>query len=69
MENTIISEAQAEAARITGQADAEANRTYAEAYSADPEFFEFYTSLESYRKTLPDMTKVLSADSGYFQYL
>lgn len=67
--NTIISEAQAEAARITGQADAEANRSYAEAYSADPEFFEFYTSLESYRKTLPDMTKVLSADSGYFQYL
>ena len=65
----IISQANAEAARIMGEADAEANRIYAESYSADPGFFEFYTYLESYRSTLPGMTKVLSTQSPYFQYL
>ena len=65
----IISQANAEAARIMGEADAEANRIYAESYSADPGFFEFYTYLDSYRSTLPGMTKVLSTQSPYFQYL
>ncbi len=65
----IISQANAEAARIMGEADAEANRIYAESYSADPGFFEFYTYLDSYRNTLPGMTKVLSTQSPYFQYL
>ncbi len=65
----LISQANAEAARIMGEADAEANRIYAESYSADPGFFEFYTYLDSYRSTLPGMTKVLSTQSPYFQYL
>ena len=65
----IISQANAEAARIMGDADAEATRIYAESYSADPGFFEFYTYLDSYRSTLPGMTKVLSTQSPYFQYL
>lgn len=66
---TILSQAEAEAARIRGEADAEAARIYAESYSANPEFFELYNSLESYKVTLPATDKVLSTDGEYFKYL
>ncbi len=67
--NTILSEAEAEAARIRGEADAEASRIYSESYSADPEFFEFYSTMQSYRNTIPAMNKILSTDSEYFKYI
>ncbi len=67
--NTILSEAEAEAARIRGEADAEASRIYSESYSADPEFFEFYSTMQSYRNTIPSMNKILSTDSEYFKYI
>ena len=67
--NTILSEANAQASEIRGQADAEASRIYRESYSSDPEFFEFYRTMESYRETLPAMDKVLSTDVGYFSQL
>ena len=66
---TILSQAEAEAARIRGEADAEAARIYAESYSANPDFFELYNSLESYKVTLPATDKVLSTDGEYFKYL
>ena len=66
---TILSEAYAESERIKGEADAEAARIYSEAYSADPEFFRLWTTLESYRKTLPSIQKLLTTDSAYFSYL
>ena len=67
--NTILSEAEAEAARIRGEADAEASRIYSESYSADPDFFEFYSTMQSYRNTIPSMNKILSTDSEYFKYI
>ena len=67
--NTILSGAEAEAARIRGEADAEASRIYSESYSADPEFFEFYSTMQSYRNTIPSMNKILSTDSEYFKYI
>ena len=67
--STILSEAEAEASVIRGNADAEANRIYTESYSADPDFFEFYNTLKSYKETVPSMTKVLSSDAEYFKYL
>lgn len=67
--NTILSEAEAEAARIRGEADAEASRIYSESYSADPEFFEFYSTMQSYRNTIPTMNKILSTDSEYFKFI
>ncbi len=66
---TILSEAYAESERIKGEADAEAARIYSEAYSADPEFFRLWTTLESYKKTLPSIDKTLSTKSAYFGYL
>ena len=63
---TILSAAYAESEQIKGQADAEATRIYAEAYSADPEFFEFWRSLESYKKTMSGMDTILSTGIPYF---
>ena len=67
--DTILSQAEAQAARIRGEADAQAAEIYAESYGSDPEFFEFYTTLESYRQTVPAMAKVLSTEGEYFSYL
>ena len=65
----ILSSAYAEAERIKGVADAEATRIYAEAYEADPEFFELWRTLESYKTTVPSMDKILSTDLSYFDLM
>lgn len=66
---SILSGAKARAERIKGVADAEATRIYAEAYKKDPEFFELWRTLESYKLTIPQMKKILSTDLAYFDNL
>ena len=66
----IISGANREAQEIKGKADAEAARTYAEAYSQDPEFYDFYKSLESYKTVVGKNTRlIISSDSEFYKYL
>jgi membrane protease subunit HflC len=66
----ILAQAFRTAEQIKGQADAEASRIYAEAYSRDPEFYEFLRTLESYEKALAEgTTAILSADSHYLRLL
>ena len=67
----ILSEARRDARIIEGEADAERNKIFAEAYSKDPEFFEFYRSLSAYEESLKgtNSTMVLSPDSEFFNYL
>ncbi|MBB3992998.1 membrane protease subunit HflC [Sulfitobacter undariae] len=67
----IISEARRDARIIEGEADAERNRIFAEAYSKDAEFFEFYRSLAAYEEALKgsNSTMVLSPNSEFFNYL
>ncbi len=65
----ILSTAYAQAEEIKGVADAEATRIYAEAYELDPEFFELWRTLESYKQTMPSMDKVLSTELTYFDTL
>ncbi len=67
----IISGAQRQAEIVKGEADAERNRIFADAYSRDPEFFDFYRSLQAYNESLTDKntSMVLSPDSDYFRYL
>ena len=66
----IRSEAQRKAEIIRGKADAEATRIYNEAYSADPEFFAFSRTLESYGQSIGKHTTLLiGTDSDYFSYL
>jgi len=66
---TILSGAYEEAERIRGDADAEAAAIYSAAYQSDPQFFQFWRSIESYRETLPNLRKTLSTDSDYFRFL
>ncbi len=67
----LVSDANREAEIIRGEADAERNAIFAEAYGADPEFFEFYRSLTAYENALQgsNSSLILSPDSEFFNYL
>jgi membrane protease subunit HflC len=66
----ITGEANGAAEAIRGSADAERNRIYAEAYSRDPQFFDFYRSTQAYRDSFkPAQTRLLlSPDSDFFRF-
>ena len=67
----IVSEANREAEIIRGESDATRNAIFAEAYGADPEFFDFYRSLNAYRTALQgnNSTMIMAPDSEFFNYL
>ncbi|MBY6166703.1 protease modulator HflC [Pseudooceanicola nitratireducens] len=67
----IVSDANRQADIIRGQADARRNAIFAEAFGADPEFFDFYRSLTAYQRALQDgnSTMVINPDSEFFTYL
>ncbi|MDY0289403.1 MAG: protease modulator HflC [Sphaerochaeta sp.] len=65
-EKVILSEAYSKSETIKGIADAKAATIYAQSYEVDPEFFELWRTLESYRKTIPSLDKILSTDMQYF---
>lgn len=66
---TIESEAYRISEETKGKADAQASAIYAEAYSKDARFYEFWKSLESYKKTLGNFDTTFSTDMDYFKYL
>ncbi len=66
---TIRSEAGRQAEEIRGRADAEATSIYGEAFGADPEFYTFFRTLESYQALGENATIMLGAGSEYFRYL
>lgn len=66
----IISEAYQQAQVIRGEGESEAARVYSQAFQRDPEFYQFWRTMESYRKILDEKTTlVLSEDSELFKYL
>ncbi|MBR9843042.1 MAG: protease modulator HflC [Rhodobacteraceae bacterium] len=67
----LVSDAKRQSEIIRGEADAKRNGIFAEAFGADPEFFEFYRSLAAYRGALlgENSTMVMSPDSDFFNYL
>ena len=66
-----LSDAERQAQVVRGEADAERNAIFAEAFGADPEFFAFYRSLEAYEKALQggNSSMVMTPDSEFFDYL
>ena len=66
----IVSEAKRESEIIRGEADAERNAIFASAFGEDPEFFEFYRSLNAYAKSIrgSNSTMVMSPNSVFFNY-
>ena len=67
--NVVLSEARREAEEIKGRADAKAANIYASAYNQDPEFYEFWKAVETYRILMPRFQKTLSTDAEFFKYL
>jgi membrane protease subunit HflC len=55
---------------IRGEGDAERNRIYAQVFSRDPDFFDFYRSMQAYEQSLQagDTRMVLSPESDFFRY-
>jgi membrane protease subunit HflC len=66
----IKAEASRKGEETRGNGDAERNRIYADAYTRDPDFFEFYRSMQAYEKGLKseDTRLLLSPDSEFFKY-
>ncbi|SBS33116.1 Modulator of FtsH protease HflC [Marinomonas aquimarina] len=63
-------EAQRDAEMIRGDGDAQAAAIYAEAYQQDPEFFDFYRSLQAYRESFANSGDVfvLDPEGEFFKY-
>ena len=66
----IKAEAQRDAEVLRGEGEGERNRIFAQAFTQDPQFFEFYRSMSAYKKALENSgtTMVLSPDSEFFRY-
>ncbi|GAA0291596.1 protease modulator HflC [Rhodovulum strictum] len=67
----LVSDAEREAQITRGEADAERNAIFAEAFGADPEFFAFLRSLRAYENALMQGNSfmVMTPDSEFFEYL
>ncbi|MGE0009077.1 MAG: protease modulator HflC [Parvibaculaceae bacterium] len=66
-----LADARRQSEVIRGEGEGERNRIFAEAFQKDPEFFDFYRSMQAYAKSLSSAgtTLVLKPDSDFFKYL
>lgn len=63
----LIADAKKKAEAIMGEGEAEANKIYAKAYSKDPAFFEFYRTMNAYKKSLNNNnTKIILSPNNEF---
>ena len=70
-EVTVIkAEATRDGEKLRGEGEAERNKTFAQAFGQDPDFFAFYRSMQAYESSLQgtDTTLVLTPDSDFFKY-
>ena len=58
----IVANAYRDAQKIKGEGDAEAARIYAESFGKDPQFAQFYRSLEAYKATFNKKGDVMVVD-------
>jgi membrane protease subunit HflC len=66
----LLAQAQADAKKIIAQGEQEAAQIYNEAYGKDPEFYNFYRTLQSYVKTMENEPVImLPIDSPYTRIL
>jgi membrane protease subunit HflC len=66
----IITEAYKDAQKIKGEGDATAAKIYADAFSKNQDFYDFFRSLEAYRKSFKgkDDILVLDPNSDFFKF-
>jgi modulator of FtsH protease HflC len=60
----IVAEAFRDAQKIRGEGDAKASALYADAFGRDPQFAQFYRSLEAYRSSFRSKTDLMVLDPG-----
>jgi membrane protease subunit HflC len=60
--DVIIAQAYRDAQKIKGEGDAKASALYAGAFGRDPQFAQFYRSLEAYRQSFRNRSDVLVLD-------
>jgi modulator of FtsH protease HflC len=67
----IVAEAFRDAQKIKGVGDARASQLYAESFGRDPQFAQFYRSLEAYRTTFRNRSDVMVLDpnSEFFRVM
>ncbi|HET6789922.1 MAG TPA: protease modulator HflC [Aquabacterium sp.] len=65
----IVAEAYRDAQKLKGEGDAKASALYAESFGKDPQFAQFYRSLEAYRSAFRNKTDVMVVDpsSDFFR--
>jgi len=65
----IVAEAYRDAQKIKGEGDAKASALYADSFGRDPQFAQFYRSLEAYRSTFRSRSDVMVMDpsSDFFK--
>lgn len=70
-EVTIIeAEAYRQSQELRGEGDASATKIYNDVYNQDPDFFEFYKTLDTYSKTINDKTTiVIDSNSPFAKYI
>jgi membrane protease subunit HflC len=63
-------EAQRKADQIKGEGDAERNRTFAESFGKDPDFFAFYRSMQAYEAAFKqgDTRFLIGPHSDFFRF-
>jgi membrane protease subunit HflC len=66
----LIAEAERKAEILRGEGEAQRVTILAEAYGKDPDFFDFYKSMQEYRKGLggESTTMVLTPDGDFFRF-
>ena len=69
--DTILAEAYRDAQKIKGAGDAKATALYAEAFGRDPQFAQFYQSLEAYRSSFKDKKDIMVIEpkGEFFKFL
>jgi membrane protease subunit HflC len=66
----IKSEANMNANIVKGEADAKAMKIYANAFSKDGDFYNFWRTLEAYKKVLPQQNMVITEkDNSFFEVI
>ena len=69
--DTILAEAYREAQKIKGSGDATATALYADAFGRDPQFAQFYQSLQAYRSSFKDKRDVIVVEPNgeFFKFM
>jgi modulator of FtsH protease HflC len=69
-ESTIIkANAEMEAQTVRGEGDGTASKIFADAFNKDPEFYDFYRSMQAYKKSVNNTdTRAILADGEFMKY-